>query len=247
MRDLPGRFVQRRSEGVRAWLDREMADDLIEAGLLAPWRHTRPRPEGPGTGRGPRGVVTTPGGVRVWVKQCLRGGVPAAFNRELYFSLGRFRRELRDGWRAVDAGCPVIASMGYVFQPAAVGHRAWQLTPFVEGAKDLARWLGGEEAPPGGAEGLFEAGLAAVGKMHLGGLYHRDLNLGNLLAQPGEGERPWRVWIVDLDRARWFGGPVPARWRCRALDRLERSWVKLLGTEGPLPPGRREALYGRHR
>ncbi|UCF69088.1 MAG: hypothetical protein JSV80_07335, partial [Acidobacteriota bacterium] len=71
-------------------------------------------------------------------------------------------------------------------------------------------------------------GLEAVGAMHHRGLYHRDLNLGNLVATE-TANSGWSVTIVDLDRAVEYAGPVPPRRRRRALGRLERSARKILG------------------
>jgi 3-deoxy-D-manno-octulosonic acid kinase len=65
----------------------------------------------------------------------------------------------------------------------------------------------------------------AIDTMHQAGLWHADLNLFNLfVSQVGESFAPV---ILDLDKARLFRGPVPARYRRRNFDRLLRSAHKL--------------------
>jgi hypothetical protein len=68
--------------------------------------------------------------------------------------------------------------------------------------------------------------------MHDVGVDHPDLNLGNLLLRRIPPDEP-RAFIVDLDRARMYSGPLSWPVRIRALRRLERSSVKLFG-ERPL-------------
>jgi hypothetical protein len=82
---------------------------------------------------------------------------------------------------------------------------------------------------------------ALVRRMHDRGLEHRDLNLGNLLLRAAPG-RPSEAFVIDLDRARVWSGPLPARRRRRGLRRLERSCLKS-GHPQAVDPGTRRLLY----
>ena len=145
MRTPPEGFVLQPLDGGGAWWRRELAAALRAAGLDHPWTLVAARPDLPGTGRGARGSVETSAG-RAWIKQCLRGGFPARFNAERYFSLGRFRRELEVTGKALAAGLPVLPTWGLVFRRARPGWRAWQITPLVEQAPDLAQWFSGSRS-----------------------------------------------------------------------------------------------------
>jgi hypothetical protein len=98
--------------------------------------------------------------------------------------------------------------------------RAWLATAEAAGATSLAdRWASGAPSPPDVA-----AAVAAIRAMHDRGVDHRDLNLGNVLVG-ADGA----ALVIDLDRARLHPGPLAFGPRARALSRLERSSVKLLG------------------
>ncbi len=239
MHSPPEGFVWRPLEGGGAWWRQAVAEPLEAAGVAEPWRLVAARPDLPGTGRGPRGVASTAAG-RVWIKQCLRGGLPARLNAERYFRLDRFRGELEVGRKAAAAGLPVLDTWGLVFRRARPGWRVWQITPLVELARDLACWFS-EPMPGAAAEELLEAVLTLIARVQAAGLHHPDLNLGNFLAQ----SRPqggWEVMVIDLDRARWYEGGVPPRLRRRAFERFDRSWRKIFGHAGPVTAQRRRAL-----
>jgi len=178
------------------------------------------------------------------VKQCLRGGWLARLNRVRHASARRFMRELDVGRRADDAGCPVLAAVGVVLRRARPGVEAWSMSPYLEGARDLSLELR-SLTDPVDRERLLERALAAVEILYRLGLHHRDLNLGNVLVG---GPHAWAepvVRVIDLDRARWFGRPLPRHVGRRITARFERSWRKVLGTEGAVASSRRGELYRR--
>ncbi|RMG44961.1 MAG: hypothetical protein D6718_08795 [Acidobacteria bacterium] len=226
-----------------ARFDERWADQLLAAGLDAPETLLRPRPEGPGTGRGPRAMVDLPGGGRVFVKQALRGGLPARITRDRHLWRRRFLRDLDRARRAAACGCPVVPWLGAVFERARPGWRVFLIAPWIEGGIDLARLMG-RTRDPREAEAIWRAALDAVGAMHRGGMYHRDLNLGNLVAR--RSASGWEVVVVDLDRPRLYAGPVPRRRRRRALARLARSWRRLFGDVPPPGGLPLEDRAGRH-
>ena len=214
-------------------VDPDLEKDAVAGGLLRPWRLISSRPAGPGTGRGARGTVRLGNGVTYLVKHCLRGGLLATWNRDRYFMLGRFARELHASRVAVESGAPVAPTVAVVLRTRRPGHEAWAVSRFAAGYSDLARLFVSGGGAALSARALFEAALVAIHEMHEAGVHHRDMNLGNLVARQDERGR-WQVLVVDLDRARHCGGPVSARLRSRTLARLERSWVKVLGADGVL-------------
>lgn len=239
---IPPGFRALPADGGHAVLRADLAPALCGAGLDRPWTlRLEGAPDG-ATGRGPRGVIALEGGPRVLVKQCLRGGWIARWNRAWYASARRFLKELDVGRRAEAAGCPVAPAVGVVLLPAGPGVRAWSMSLYVEGARDLSVALVRLD-DPGEREALLRACLGAVGALHRAGLHHRDLNLGNVLVREAPEDRGWEVRIVDLDRARWLGRPLPPRMARRVIARFDRSWRKVLGEDGGVPAARRVELY----
>lgn len=222
MIDAPEGFVLRSAGEATCVLDPAIADAAIEAGLGRPWELLRPRPEVPGTGRGPRAVIPIPGGPPLLVKQYLRGGIVALVNRARYFDVGRFLRELDTGRRAAAAGVPTARPLGIVLTPAHPGWRAWGMSAFVADAIDLARLLA-EEADPARRAALWDEARRFCELLLERGLEHKDLNLGNIL----RGEE--HLFVIDLDRAVMHDGPVPEEEAESVRERLERSHRKILG------------------
>jgi hypothetical protein len=242
MLGLPTGFRALPVEGGRAVLRADLAPALRRAGLDRPWELSLRRPSGGASGRGPRAVIPIEGGLEVLVKQCLRGGWIARWNRSWYASPRRFLRELEVGRRAEAAGCPVLPAVGAVLIRAGAGVRAWSMSIYLPRARDLAEATA-ELPDPEPRERLLEAALRAIDALHRAGLHHRDLNLGNVLVRPGAEAAVFDVRIVDLDRARWLGRPLPPRIANRVVARFERSWCKVLGREGGVPAARRHELY----
>ncbi len=206
-------------------LDRSLSTTPLAAALQEPWRHVSPRPLGIGTGRGPRGVVTIAGAPVVLVKQCLRGGWLARFNRQRYFRLDRFAHELAASRAAHDAGLLVGETLAVTLVPARPGCFVWSTSRWVADAEDLAQlWL--RTADQATRSQLWAAAIALLRTIADAGLEHPDLNLGNLLMRRDE-RHGWSATLIDFDRARWTGRPATAAARANALSRLERSRTKL--------------------
>jgi len=72
---------------------------------------------------------------------------------------------------------------------------------------------------------VVEQARQAIDTMHRKGLLHADLNLHNLFVTTAR--ESFAVTILDLDKARLFQGPLPARMRARNLTRLRQSVEKL--------------------
>jgi hypothetical protein len=231
--EAPEGFVlDHRPDGIVVFA-REIVAAAQITGLDRPWEKVRARPAGPGTGRGPRALVSPPGGPLLLVKQHLRGGFLARFNRERYFSVGRFLQEMAVGRQARTAGLRVGESLGLVLVRARPGWRSWGIVRAIEQGRDLPAWVL-DKAAGGDAAALWGATLRLLDELHEAGLEHRDFNVGNVVARRSP-SGVWEVFAVDLDRARWWGCPLSPGRRRRVRIRLTRSWMKVFG-EPPPPP-----------
>ncbi|HEV8341062.1 MAG TPA: lipopolysaccharide kinase InaA family protein [Candidatus Binatia bacterium] len=104
-------------------------------------------------------------------------------------------------------------------------YRGWLVSRELTGACDL--WTALEKRLYVGREGelLLQNVAQTLRSMHRKGIYHRDLNLKNILVRK-EGNRI-SVYIIDFDKARLFQRPVPYHQANRTLSRLLRSARKL--------------------
>lgn len=205
-------------EGVEAFLSPER--------LLA--ERERGKEQSPFHGRERLAVVRLENGVTALVRSYRHGGTlrhltgglfftwpPRPF-RELEMTEGARRRGLRTS--EILAAC-----VERVWGPF---YRGWLVTRELEGARDL--WAGIKDDDLFGAasrKSLLQVVARAVRQMHRQGVYHRDLNLRNILVRR-EGDK-LRSYIIDFDKARFFRGEVPAAAAQRNLARLLRSVCKL--------------------
>lgn len=224
---VPAPFVSHRQRDRTLVALPECLDALLERGLdrVEGWDE-RLGAGARGAGRGTMARLELPPGTPVLLKRMHRGGLAAGLWR------GRFlgRRRLLDNLRLPSAlsarGVATARPLGLLMVEGPPGlFRAWMAFEELRGATDLGALLA-SPAPLGRSE--WAAALAAVRRMHDGGVEHRDLNVGNLLLRrDGGGEGA--VFVIDLDRARLHAAPLAFRRRQRALRRLERSIVKHAG------------------
>ena len=181
-------------------------------------------------GRGHAVRLSLEGGPTLVVKALLRGGLIGVFNPCFHAGPGRLFREAALSNHLIQEGVPAA--------PVLLGRAErgpwggfWRLhlgTEEMEGARtlrEIARRALEERSGltrPGKA--FHEAGRV-VRKLHDAGVFHEDLNLGNLLALPEEGREGWKVWIIDLDRS-LAGPPLERAPRVANLARLLRHAVK---------------------
>jgi hypothetical protein len=118
-------------------------------------------------------------------------------------------------------------------EPIGVAHgggESWYVSRRLEGAVQIREWFLHRHDPRRGAPRLripFDQVVAALGRlarrMHDQGVFFRDFSDGNILVtRDGAG---FRLWLVDLSRARISPRPVPLWNRLRDLSRpgLNRS------------------------
>jgi hypothetical protein len=183
-----------------------------------------------GSGRGAIARVGLGDGSHAVVKQMRRGGLFGPVWRDRFARRQRLLDNLRAPLEALARDIPTGRPVALLLLSGPpLLWRAWLATEEIPAARDLCRRLAGPDPPdrPG-----IEAVAVLVRRLHDRGIDHRDLNLGNLLLSDSVSAAP-RAFVVDLDRARVRGRPIGAAARMRALQRLERSAVKLFG-ERPL-------------
>jgi serine/threonine protein kinase len=104
-------------------------------------------------------------------------------------------------------------------------YRGWLVTRELAGAEDLwAVVQSGRIREPGGEE-VLRAVARSLRMLHREGVYHRDLNLKNILVR----REASRVtgYIIDFDKAKVVLGHVPGELAKRNLKRVLRSIRKL--------------------
>lgn len=180
----------------------------------------------------------------VRIRLARRGGLLGRWLEDRYLSASRSHREL-SRWqtlyeRGVALPRPVLSASRRdgIFWRHALG--AEDRPEAIDGAD----WI--EQCRASGEPGRLEAGAAEVGRalrrLHDADALHGDLQLRNLLfeACPEDRERPWRCWLVDLDRTRLLRSVSPAA-RLQELMRLARS-IEKLGHARCLTPRTRSRL-----
>jgi hypothetical protein len=164
-------------------------------------------------------------GIELFVRVNRRGGLIQLAVKDLYVGIRpRPLRELAVAAEAWRRGIPVAEPIGAMVE--------W-VAPFVYRSMFLTRVLAGmtlweflcidDDALV--RTHVIEQGRQAIDKMHRLGLLHADLNLHNLFVT--QSHENFAIAILDLDKARLFQDPVPARMRARNFARLRRSARKL--------------------
>lgn len=104
-------------------------------------------------------------------------------------------------------------------------YRGWLVTRQLEGARDLWDGMQSGFCQSAGIEATLKAVAATIRRMHREGVYHRDLNLKNILVRSTAAGVESHV--IDFDRALLVLGQLPAPLARKNLDRLLRSIRKL--------------------
>ncbi|MBN1574384.1 MAG: phosphotransferase [Deltaproteobacteria bacterium] len=228
---LPYGFKKVKEGGTSYYLRGELIDPLLKSGVLSPDKGTTP--EGPavplGGGRGSAFKTEISGVGGVVVRRYRRGGLFGKIVKDGYLVPHRALSELFSLTTARARGVPAPNAIGasekrrrFLFIPSPL-YTAAIATAEISGSVNLPEFLGREDNLNSKAVVLNRAG-AAIRKMHDAGIYHRDLNMNNLLVKSGEGE----IFIIDFDRAKVCDF-LSRRMLERNLRRLLRSARKLAG------------------
>ena len=104
-------------------------------------------------------------------------------------------------------------------------YRGWLVTRQLDGGEDLWTAMRNGLVRQTGAEKVLDAVAVSLRALHREGIYHRDLNLKNILVR--RESDAVHGYIIDFDRATLFLGEVPPTLVRRNFDRLLRSAIKL--------------------
>jgi serine/threonine protein kinase len=197
---------------ISALLKKEYSSRLIRLGVLNPGALlARGMASGHNrfTGRGSLASLSLDEteGVRVVVKQCLRGGLIRYLSSDLFCGGNRPFDEMLANRTIIDRGvktAEIIAAIKErVFGPF---YRAYLFSLELPGCIDLTSYLNllqgkSREQRFQAKAGIFEAVAHAFSTMHRSGVYHRDLHLKNVLLRDVTSQQAPEVFIIDFDRA----------------------------------------------
>ena len=170
--------------------------------------------------RGGRGAAwfVSAQGIPAVLRQYRRGGWMARLSQDAYVWPGEAQVRSFSEFALMQhlnaLGLPVPAPLAACYQRRGLFYRAAILVERVAGASSFAAAVA---ANPDSAP-WKEAGVA-IGRCHLRGARHADLNANNLLL-----DRYARVYLIDWDKGRIE--PRPGAWCERVLARLQRSLRK---------------------
>jgi len=178
-------------------------------------------------GREPIRTVALADGETALIRTYHHGGVFRLLTRRIFFTWPpRPFRELAITEALHRKGIPTVVVCGACVEPVwGPFYRGWLATRRLEGAQDLWTALSGSFIHEAGMENVWRAVADSLRDLHREGVYHRDLNLKNILVRPeSDGIKGY---IIDFDKATLFLGQVPARIAEKSLERLFRSARKL--------------------
>ena len=155
------------------------------------------------------------------------GGMFRTLTGKLFFSWPpRPFRELAITEELRRRGVPTVAVCGACVEPAwGPFYKGWLVTRELEGAGDLWTLLRDNFAREAGTDNVWLAVAGSLRLLHHEGVYHKDLNLKNILLRPESGSI--KAYIIDFDKAALFLGRLPDRLAQKNLARLLRSVCKL--------------------
>ena len=184
-------------------------------------------------GRSPSRLILLEGVGEAVVRRYLHGGALARWTRDLFPGGRRPLREIEVSERIRRKGVATPEVLAVYSRRSFSGlRRACILTRRVAEAENLRQWLGGAGRQEEQWGTMLRSVARAVRSLHDAGCWHRDLNLGNLLAAPAG------IWILDLDGA-VVKDEMEIRERGGNLMRLYRSLCKETGRGRPLSPRQR--------
>jgi Lipopolysaccharide kinase (Kdo/WaaP) family len=164
-------------------------------------------------------------GTELFARINRRGGLIQHALKDLYVGIrARPVRELAVAAEARRRGIPVAEPIGVMIEwVAPIVYRSVFLTRALAGMT-LWEFLRIDDDAFVRAH-IIKQARQALDTMHRLGLFHADLNLHNLFVT--QSRESFAIVILDLDKARLFHGPVPARMRARNFARLRQSVSKL--------------------
>lgn len=178
-------------------------------------------------GRGDMRSLALQDGTTALFRRYHHGGLLRGFTGKYFFTWPpRPFRELTITEELRRRGFPTLeVYAACVEKVAGPVYRGWLVTRQLEGAQDLWAGLQNGFAERVGMEAILKAVAASVRRMHREGIFHRDLNLKNILVRAGAGGVESHV--IDFDQAVLVLGQLPVPLAQKNLARLLRSIRKL--------------------
>lgn len=160
------------------------------------------------------------------LKREKRGGISGRLLPERYFCREPFIRELHFSARMVEAGLSPRLAARWFFSRGVLDEVYTLMEPLA-GAVSLLELLLARKQ-----NGWhFRATGELAGRLHALGVFHGDLNAGNVLFGSGG-----KAWAIDW-RHSFIFSPMPDAMRLSNLLRLERSITKTAASVGRTMPG----------
>ncbi|MFQ5903771.1 MAG: lipopolysaccharide kinase InaA family protein [Candidatus Binatia bacterium] len=155
------------------------------------------------------------------------GGILRHLTGEFFFTWPpRPFRELAITEEVRRRGIPTLEIFGaWVERAWGPFYRGWLVTREIKGAHDLWAALQSDLYVETSGKSLLQAVAQGLRRMHRQGVYHRDLNLKNVLVR--REEDGIISYIIDFDKARLFPREVPSEKAQKNLSRLLQSVCKL--------------------
>jgi 3-deoxy-D-manno-octulosonic acid kinase len=171
--------------------------------------------------------VVLSNGDRVLIRPYHHGGAFRFFTRRSFFSRPpRPFRELVITEELRRRGIPTIEVYGACVERVfGRFYRAWLISRELAGSQDLWTALQNGIAQTWKIEAVLRPVAQSLRHMHREGVYHRDLNLKNILVRPEA--QAIKSYIIDFDKAKLFLGALPQPLAENNLRRLWRSVSKL--------------------
>ena len=181
----------------------------------------------PFQGRGKLRLAKLSSGETALIRTYHHGGALRTFTGQTFFSWPpRPFRELAITEELRRRGVPTVAVCGACVEPVwGPFYKGWLVTRELDGARDLWTSLCNDFAREAGMDNVWRAVADSLRLLHREGVYHKDLNLKNILIR--RESKSIKAYIIDFDKATLSLGHLPDRMVRKNLDRLLRSARKL--------------------
>jgi hypothetical protein len=222
-RYIPPGFITKRDQRGRLLVVRENLESSLSieavcdiAGDVSPYH-----------GREQLRCLRLADGERALVRPYRHGGVFRALTKDIFFTWPpRPLRELAISEELHHRGVPTIEPCGACVEPlGGPFYRGWFISRELTGARDLWETVSGSLVRGFDTVAILRAAADSVKLLHREGVYHRDLNLKNILVR--RENNGLKGYVIDFDKATLFLGRLPQPMAERNLNRLRRSARKL--------------------
>ncbi|HEY7553502.1 MAG TPA: lipopolysaccharide kinase InaA family protein [Candidatus Binatia bacterium] len=222
-RFIPPGFVTARDQRGRLLVVREILGDGLPIEMIC----DKTGEVSPYHGRDQLRCLRLADGERALVRSYRHGGLLRGLTRDIFFTWPpRPLRELAVSEELHHRGMPTVEPCGACVEPLwGPFYRGWFITRELTGARDLWETVSGSLVRGFDMAAILRAAADAIKLLHREGVYHRDLNMKNILVR--RENSGLRCYIIDFDKATLFLGRLPDQFAERNLNRLRRSARKL--------------------